>query len=61
MMISLYGSSCLYWEGSGMGEKVLQKLKALWIGFHRNLQVNTMTDIYNQSLLTQMNARKLPN
>jgi hypothetical protein len=61
VMISLYGPPCLYWEGSGMGEKVLQQLKALWIGFRRNWQVNTMTDVYKQALLTRMNARRLPN
>jgi hypothetical protein len=60
-MISLYGPPCLYWECSGMGEKELQQLNAIWIGFHRNWQVNTMTYVYKQALLTQMNARKLPN
>jgi hypothetical protein len=59
MMISLYDPPCLYWEGSCMGEKVLQQLKELWIGLCINLQVN-MTDVYKQALLTRMNAIKLP-
>jgi hypothetical protein len=43
-----------------MGEKVLQQVKALWFGFRSNLQVNTMTYVYKQDLLTRMNATKLP-
>jgi hypothetical protein len=35
-LIKGYWPLWLYWEGRGLGEKVLQKLKLLWIGFRNN-------------------------
>ena len=31
-----------YWEGGGMGEKLIQLIKPLWNGFQKNWQVNIM-------------------
>jgi hypothetical protein len=44
----------LYWEGYGSGEKVLQQLKLLWLGFRKNWQENTLKDIYQQGELTRI-------
>jgi hypothetical protein len=52
-LIRIYGPLRLYWEGSGWGEKVLQQLKLIWLGFINNWQENTSTDIYQQGELTR--------
>jgi hypothetical protein len=45
-VISNYGPLRLYWEGGGLGEKLLQHLKILWIGFRKNWIDNTLKDVY---------------
>jgi hypothetical protein len=53
-LIRRYGPLRLYWEGGGLGEKVLQKLKLLWLGFRKNWQEKTLKDIYQQGELTRI-------
>jgi hypothetical protein len=53
-LIRRYGPLRLYWEGGGLGEKVLQQLKLLWLGFRKNWQESTLKDIYQQGELTMI-------
>jgi hypothetical protein len=53
-VISKYGPLRMYWEGGGLGEKVLQQLKLLWIGFRKNWQENTLKDIYQHGELIRI-------
>jgi hypothetical protein len=53
-LIRRYWPLWLYWEGVGLGEKVLQQLKLIWIGFRKNWQENTLRDIYQQGELARI-------
>jgi hypothetical protein len=34
-----FGPICNYWEGGGMGEKIIQQMKPLWNGFRKHWQI----------------------
>jgi hypothetical protein len=53
-LIRRYGQLRLYWEGGGLGEKVLHQLKLLWLGLRKNWQEKTLKDIYQQVELTRI-------
>jgi hypothetical protein len=46
-VISSYGPLSLYWEGGGLGEKVLQQFKIIW---------NTLKDVYQHVELIRIGA-----
>jgi hypothetical protein len=54
LVIEKFGPLHLYWEGGGLGEKLLQQLKVLNIGFRKNWQVNTLKDIYQRGELIRI-------
>jgi hypothetical protein len=54
LVVQEYGPPRLYWEGSGMGEHILQFLKQLWNGFHNGWQQNTLTRVLRQMTLKRL-------
>jgi hypothetical protein len=43
-----------YWEGGGMGEKLIQLIKPLWNGFRKNWQVNIMDKMLRQMAIERV-------
>jgi hypothetical protein len=43
-----------YWEGGGMGEKIIQLIKPLWKGFRKNWQVNIMDKMLRQMAIERV-------
>ena len=49
-----YGPLTNLWEGGGQGEKILQMVKPLWLGFRNNWQHSILTRMLNEKALKTM-------
>jgi len=56
-ILSVYGPIRNYWEGSCLGEKILQLPKGIWHGFTLNWSLNMLTNITQTGALERIRHR----
>ena len=56
-----YGPLLNLWEGGGQGEKILQQVKPLWLGFRKNWQQSILTRMLNERALKLMMKSEIQN
>jgi hypothetical protein len=55
-VIRQYGPIRNYWEGGGMGEKIIQLIKPNWRGHRKNWQVNVLSKMLTNMAITRVAA-----
>ena len=55
-VITKYGPIRNYWEGGGMGEKIIQSIKPHWRGHRKNWQINLLSKMLTNMAITRVAA-----